>query len=55
LPDSGVDKTLSVLHDLTAKLPVIVMTGNNDEKFADQAVQQGAQDYLIRTGRLRHF
>lgn len=48
LPDStGID-TLSKFHTITAETPVIVMTGHNDEEFAAKAVQQGAQDYLIK-------
>ena len=48
LPDStGID-TLTGFHVLTAGIPVIVMTGHNDEEFAAIAVQKGAQDYLIK-------
>jgi len=48
LPDSAGIDTLSGFHAITAELPVIVMTGHNDEKLAIEAVQQGAQDYLIK-------
>ncbi|RPJ20617.1 MAG: response regulator, partial [Chloroflexi bacterium] len=48
LPDS---EGLDTLHRILASapsLPVIVMTGQTDEAVATQAVQAGAQDYLIK-------
>lgn len=48
LPDSAGIDTLSGLHAVTAELPVIIMTGFNDEKLAVEAVRNGAQDYLIK-------
>ncbi len=48
LPDSAGIDTLSRLHSIAGELPIIIMTGHNDEKFAIMAVQQGAQDYLIK-------
>jgi response regulator RpfG family c-di-GMP phosphodiesterase len=48
LKDSqGID-TLQSLSTYAAKLPVIVMTGLDDEITAVMALQQGAQDYLIK-------
>ncbi len=48
LSDSiGID-TLLAFHTIIADLPVIIMTGYNDEKLAFEAVQKGAQDYLVK-------
>jgi DNA-binding NtrC family response regulator len=48
LPDSAGIGTLAGLHAIIAELPIIVMTGHNGEELAGRAVQQGAQDYLIK-------
>jgi len=48
LPDSrGVD-TLTALSQADSELPVIFMTGTNDEALAITAMHHGAQDYLIK-------
>ena len=48
LPDaSGLD-TLKQMQLAAADLPIIVLTGNNDDGIALQAVQAGAQDYLLK-------
>jgi response regulator RpfG family c-di-GMP phosphodiesterase len=41
-------ETLQYLSTYVKKLPVIVMTGLDDEITAVRALQQGAQDYLIK-------
>lgn len=48
LPDSTGYATLSEFNKIASELPVIVMSGLNDEEFAAQSVHQGAQDYLIK-------
>jgi len=48
LPDS---KGLEGLHQLRAhapEIPIIVLTGLSDIETAEQAVQRGAQDYLVK-------
>ena len=48
LPDSqGLDTLLS-LEEEAPGLPVIVLTGLDDETIAIKAVRQGAQDYLVK-------
>ena len=48
LPDSqGID-TFNRLNDICPDIPIIVMTGNNDEELAVTVVQAGAQDYLVK-------
>ncbi|MBN1310671.1 MAG: response regulator [Anaerolineae bacterium] len=48
LPDSqGID-TLSTLLAAVSTIPIIVLTGLDDEMIGLEAVQRGAQDYLIK-------
>jgi len=51
LPDSAGVETLVKLHSRYPDIPMIVLTGLDDENTALAAVQKGAQDYLIK-GRL---
>lgn len=46
LPDSRGLDALPTLRSRMPKLPVVVLTGIEDEELALHAVQQGAQDYL---------
>lgn len=48
LPDSSGMDTVRSLLDLQPPLPLVVMTGLDDEKTALQALQAGAQDYLVK-------
>jgi DNA-binding NtrC family response regulator len=48
LPDSVGVETLVKLHCRYPDIPMIVLTGLNDENTALAAVQRGAQDYLIK-------
>jgi diguanylate cyclase (GGDEF)-like protein/PAS domain S-box-containing protein len=48
LPDSGnIDKIIRI-HGST-EVPIIVLTGTEDEQVAIKAVQMGAQDYLMKS------
>lgn len=48
LPESqGLDSFRRV-HQNAPDIPVVVLTGINDEELGNQAVQSGAQDYLIK-------
>lgn len=51
LPDSSGTETFATLTAAAADLPVLFMTGSNDEELAMAAIKQGAQDYLIK-GRM---
>lgn len=54
LPDSHGLETLSRLLAAAENLPVVVITGLEDEATAQSAIRQGAQDYLVKgtfTGR----
>jgi two-component system, cell cycle sensor histidine kinase and response regulator CckA len=47
LPDSQGLETFLQLHQQIAHIPIVVLTGLNDATLAIQAVQAGAQDYLL--------
>ncbi len=48
LPDStGID-TFTKVYTQALQVPILVLTGLDDEALAVQAVQQGAQDYLVK-------
>jgi DNA-binding response OmpR family regulator len=48
LPDSTGADTLRAVLTHAAGLPVVVLSGHDDEELALQALQQGAQDYLVK-------
>ena len=48
LPDSDGLETFRAARAHAPTTPVVVMTGNGDERLALQAVQEGAQDYLVK-------
>ena len=48
LPDSHGLTTFSAVKETVRDLPVILMTGLQDEQLALQVVQEGAQDYLVK-------
>lgn len=48
LPDSHGLETLHRLRGQASGVPVVVLTGLADEQLAAQALQSGAQDYLVK-------
>ncbi|MEZ4674085.1 MAG: PAS domain S-box protein [Caldilineaceae bacterium] len=48
LPDSQGFHTFERLHQAIAHIPIIVLTGLDDEQLALRAVRAGAQDYLVK-------
>ena len=48
LPDSRGFNTFSTLQTETPLLPIVVLTGLDDETVAVRAVRGGAQDYLVK-------
>ena len=51
LPDSHDLETLVLTRAQAAEVPIVVLTGLEDEALAIQAMGEGAQDYLVK-GRL---
>lgn len=48
LPDSsGPGTVLRALQEME-ELPIILLTGVDDEDFAEEAIREGAQDYLVK-------
>lgn len=55
LPDADGLETLVRTHSHTPSVPIVVLTGLDDEGLAIRAVREGAQDYLVKgtvTGQL---
>jgi PAS domain S-box-containing protein len=48
LPDSAGMATVRTVRDHSPQTPIIVLTGCDDEEIALQAMQSGAQDYLVK-------
>jgi len=48
LPDSQGLAGLALIRALAPAVPVVVLSGAADEQFAVEAVQAGAQDYLVK-------
>ena len=48
LPDSNGFKTLSKFLERVPEIPVIVLTGMNNEIVGNQAIKAGAQDFLVK-------
>ena len=48
LPESQGFETFATIHQQSPRVPIIILTGFDDESFAINAVQQGAQDYLVK-------
>lgn len=52
LPDSQGLETVRQVYERAPKIPILVMTGLDDEELAMEALRQGAQDYLVK-GEIR--
>lgn len=48
LPDSERENTFSQIRAKAASVPVIILTGLDDEQLASSMVQKGAQDYIVK-------
>ena len=53
LPDSSGLETLETIQAKEPGVPIVVISGMDDDEIADQAIEKGAQDYLIK-GRIKH-
>jgi two-component system, cell cycle sensor histidine kinase and response regulator CckA len=48
LPDSAGLDSFTTIHQQVPQTPIVVLTGMNDETLALNAMQAGAQDYLVK-------
>ncbi|MFQ5650073.1 MAG: putative bifunctional diguanylate cyclase/phosphodiesterase [bacterium] len=48
LPDSHGFTTFCRVHDQAPNVPIILMTGNDDQTLVARALNRGAQDYLVK-------
>ena len=48
LPDSTGEKTFTTVHELFPALPIVVLTGTEQEDLGIDLIKAGAQDYLIK-------
>lgn len=48
LPDSHGLETFNAIREAKPSLPIVILTGNDDEDIANLAVHLGAQDYLFK-------
>jgi PAS domain S-box-containing protein len=51
LPDMRGLQAVRQLHTAAPRIPLMVITGSDDEVLADEALQEGAQDFLVK-GRI---
>ena len=49
LPDSPMSETFKRAKAAAPQVPIIVMSSLDDEKHAIETVQEGAQDYLVKS------
>ena len=55
LPDSDGIDTLIEVNKKTPNMPIIVLTGLNNEEIGILAVKMGAQDYLIKEKLIANY
>ena len=48
LPDSQADETIATLREHIPRMPLVVLTGREDETLAHNSVRAGVQDYLYK-------
>src|SRR5271157_3804567 len=48
LPDSEGLETFTGIHQQAPKIPIVVLSGLDDEEMAMRTVREGAQDYLVK-------
>ena len=48
LPDSQGLDSLCAVYDAAPNVPIVVLTGHDDEEIGRTAIRQGAQDYLVK-------
>jgi len=54
LPDSSGLDTIQEAHETSPNVPIVVLTGLDDEDVGVQAIRRGAEDYLVKGPSLEH-
>lgn len=54
LPDSGGINTVQKAHEANPNVPIIVLTGLVNEEMGFKAIENGAEDYLVKGKSLEH-
>lgn len=49
LPDVDGDEHIRQLNRRAPRVPVVIITGQGDEKVAARSIQSGAEDYIVKT------
>ncbi|MCC6272170.1 MAG: response regulator [Deltaproteobacteria bacterium] len=49
LPGIDGDEHIRELHKRAPKIPIVIITGQGDEKIAARSIQSGAEDYVVKT------
>lgn len=52
LPDSSGFETFTRVHAVAQSVPIVVLTGLDDDEMAARAVREGAQDFLVKSDML---
>ena len=55
LPDSQGYDTFQKVYDNVPNIPIVVLTGINDNSLGEKAVKNGAQDYLVKGEISKHL
>ncbi len=55
LPDSGGINTVQKAHSANPNVPIVVLTGLTDEEMGLEAIEKGAEDYLVKGKTLEHM
>ena len=55
LPDSQGLAALALIRDVAPAVPVVVLSGDEDEQLGVEAVREGAQDYLVKSQTGHHL
>ena len=48
LPDSTGMETFKKIHAMVPQIPIVLLTGQDDERLASRMVQEGAEDFIVK-------
>ncbi len=48
LPDSHGVNTFARMHTAAGQVPIVVLSGSDDEELATSMIKQGAQDFIVK-------